>query len=134
MNKKGFTLIETIVVIAIIALIFLLLVPNVLIFLNKNNEKSCNNLKENIISSAKLYVTYNKHDLGFTCDNKVNISLETLVKSGDLKLNSDNKIINPIDNSEIPLSTKIEVKYDCNTDTFIYTLSEDIDCSSVRSS
>lgn len=43
MNKKGFTLIETIMVIAILALLMLILVPNVISLINKNNIKSCQN-------------------------------------------------------------------------------------------
>ena len=40
MNKKGFTLIETVMVIAILALLMLILVPNVISLINKNNIKS----------------------------------------------------------------------------------------------
>ena len=42
MNRKGFTLIEVLVTIAIMALIVLILIPNVIVMLNKSNEKSCN--------------------------------------------------------------------------------------------
>ena len=63
MNKKGFTLIEIILAIAIMAILILILVPNIFIILNKNNEKSCNSLKSNIESAAKMYVINNKYDL-----------------------------------------------------------------------
>ena len=127
MYKKGFTLVEVILAIAIMALLVLILVPNVLALLNKNNVKSCNNLKSNIESAAKLYVTNNKYKLSFICDTPKNITFKTLVDSGDLKLDSTGKIINPIDNTEILLSNTVTVIYNCNSNSFTYTVNN-IDC------
>ena len=42
MNKKGFTLIELIMVIVIIAILSLVLVPNIFTFINKNNIEQNN--------------------------------------------------------------------------------------------
>lgn len=127
MNKKGFTLVEVILAIAIMALLVLILVPNVIALLNKNNIKSCNNLKINIESAAKMYVTNNKYKLGFICDTPKNITFKTLVDSGNLKLDSTGKIINPIDNTEILLSNTVTVIYNCNSNSFTYTVNN-IDC------
>lgn len=130
MNRRGFTLIEVIMVIAIIALLSLLLVPNVISLINKNNIESCENLKKNIVSAAKIYVNNNKYDLDFVCDTSKEIELQTLVNSGDLKTDNSGKLINPIDKSEIPLGTVVTVTYNCNTKTFTYVISEDdIDCT-----
>ena len=38
--KKGFTLVEILIVLAILALLLLILVPNVFVLINKNNVKS----------------------------------------------------------------------------------------------
>lgn len=127
MNKKGFTLIETIMVIAILALLMLILVPNVIVLINKNNIKSCHNLEDSIINSAKMYVTNNKYELGFSCPSTdstsiINVSIEKLIESGDLKLSTD-KLTNPKDDSEIPLNTSVKVTYDCNTKKFTYDFS-----------
>ena len=117
MNRKGFTLIEVIMVIAIIALIFLLLIPNVISLIGKNNKESCENLKENIISAAKIYVNINKYDLGFSCDTAKNITLQALVDSGDLK----EPVINPITKEEIDLNnSSVSVTYNCTSRTFSY--------------
>lgn len=120
MNRKGFTLVEVIMVIVIMVLLLLVLVPNVFVLLNKNNEKSCNSLIDNIESAAKMYVTNNKYDLGFSCGSSQEITLRTLINSGDLKTDNSGKIINPIDNVEIPLETKVVVTYNCSTNTFSY--------------
>lgn len=114
-NKKGFTLIETLMVIALIGIISLILVPNVIFLINKNKKESCENLKKNIISATKIYVNENKYDLNFTCDNTIEIPISTLIKFG--KLSSDIK--NPINDED--LTTKeIEVKFNCQTKQFTY--------------
>lgn len=121
MNRKGFTLIEIIMVIVILALLVLVLAPNVFVLLNKNNEKTCNNLINNIESAAKIYVTNNKYDLGFNCSSEINITLQTLIDSGNLKTDSSGMIINPVTKEEIKLdTTTVSVTYNCNNKTFTY--------------
>lgn len=122
MNKKGFTLIETIMVIAILALLMLILVPNVIVLINKNNIKSCHNLEDSIINSAKMYVVSNKYELGFSCNETKSLKIQDLVNSGDLKI-SDNKLTNPVDNSSISLENTINIKYNCNNKEFTYEFS-----------
>ena len=126
MNKKGFTLIETIMVIAILALLMLILVPNVIVLINKNNIKSCHNLEESIKNATKMYVTNNKYELGFSCPStdstSKDVSIQTLLDSGELKLSTD-KLTNPKNDSEIPLDTSVKVTYDCKTKEFTYEFS-----------
>ena len=126
MNKKGFTLIETIMVIAILALLMLILVPNVIVLINKNNIKSCHNLEESIKNATKMYVTNNKYELGFSCPStdiisNINVSIEKLIESGDLKLSTD-ELINPKDDSKIE-GKSVEVTYNCDTKEFTYKFS-----------
>lgn len=117
MNKKGFTLIEVIVVIVIIVILSLILIPNVMLFINKNDKKSCEKLITNIESSAKIYVSENKYTLGFDCSNtSKTIKLQQLVEEGDLS----SPIINPITKTEIDLNTTIAVTYNCTDKTFTY--------------
>lgn len=124
MNKNGFTLIETIMVIAILALLMLILVPNVISLINKNNIKSCQNLEASIKNAAKVYVTNNKYQLGFNCNTSektstVTISIQNLIDSGDLKL-QNNELVNPKNNEAIQPNEIVEVTYDCNKKTFTY--------------
>ena len=120
MNKKGFTLIETIMVIAILALLMLILVPNVISLINKNNIKSCQNLEASIKNAAKVYVTNNKYQLGFSCGTEKEIKIQDLIDSGDLKL-TDNKLVNPKNNDTIQPSEKVvKVTYNCTTKDFTY--------------
>ena len=125
MNKKGFTLIEVIMVIAIIAILSIILAPNVMVLINKNNERSCEKLIDNIKSAAKMYVNQNKYELGFDCDkNKTKgIKLQTLVDAGYL----GGELVNPINKKEINLESKVLVTYDCSVKGFKYEMIKDED-------
>lgn len=128
MNRKGFTLVEVLVVIAIVAILLLVLVPNVFVMIDKNNVKSCNNLIKNIESAAKIYVNENKYSFGFDCDSKKSITFQTLIDYGTLKTDDSGKIINPVDDDEeISLENVVEVTYNCNTRDFTYIVNG-IDC------
>ncbi len=125
MNRKGFTLIEVIVVIVIIVLLSLILIPNVMLFVSKNNKDMCYKLKYNIESAAKMYVNENKYELGFNCEgNPIEIGLSTLIDTGKIS----SPVINPVTNSPVSNDdVKVEVKYDCGTKNFTYKVSG-IDC------
>ncbi len=125
LNRKGFTLIEVIVVIVIIVLLSLILIPNVMLFVSKNNKDMCYKLKDNIESAAKMYVNENKYELGFNCEgNPIEIGLSTLIDTGKIS----SPVINPVTNKPVSNDdVKVEVKYDCGTKNFTYKVSG-IDC------
>lgn len=123
MNKKGFTLIELLMVIAIIAIISMILVPNVINMISINKQKSCESLKKNIISATKLYVNENKYDLGFTCDNTIEIPISNTIKISISKLieagKIDGDIKNPINNDDLT-NKEVSVTFNCQTKQFTY--------------
>ena len=123
MNKKGFTLIELLMVIAIIAIISMILVPNVINMISTNKQKSCESLKKNIISATKLYVYENKYDLGFTCDNTIEIPISNTIKISISKLieagKIDGDIKNPINNDDLT-NKEVSVTFNCQTKQFTY--------------
>ena len=125
LNRKGFTLIEVIVVIVIIVLLSLILIPNVMLFVSKNNKDMCYKLKDNIESAAKMYVNENKYELGLNCEgNPIEIGLSTLIDTGKIS----SPVINPVTNKPVSNDdVKVEVKYDCGTKNFTYKVSG-IDC------
>lgn len=135
MNRKGFTLVEVLLTLAILSLLLLILVPNVFVLINKNNTKSCENLIKNIESAAKTYVTDYKYYLGIKCydennsdDTTLEITFNDLINSGDLTTDSSGKIKNPIDDSEISLENIVNVTYNCSTKEFNYEVTG-IDCT-----
>ena len=54
-NKKGFTMVEMLIVIGIVALLLLLIIPNINEKQKMINQKGCEALKETITSQMYLY-------------------------------------------------------------------------------
>lgn len=115
-NNKGFTLIEALLVIAIIGILLLALIPNIITIINKNKEKSCISTRDSIISAAKMYVAENKYDVINCGDNTIAIS--TLKEYGNI---SDKTL-----DSRFP--TSVTINYNCTTKKYTYTY--DVDCES----
>ena len=126
MNRRGFTLIEVILVLVIIVMLSLILIPNVMLFVGKNDKDMCNKMKDNFISAAKMYVSENKYELGFSCSNNSKlISLQTLIAAGKLT----SPIENPVTKKEVDArKIDVEVTFDCNTRTFGYSVNDEFKC------
>ena len=126
MNRKGFTLIEVIMIIAIIAILSLILIPNVMVLINENKKRSCEKMIDNIESAAKMYVNQNKYELGFDCDNNKTkgIKLKTLVDAGYL----GGELVNPINKEKISLESEVSVTYNCKVKGFEYKVNN-INCN-----
>ena len=113
MNKKGFTLIEVIMVIAIIAILSLILIPNVMVLIDKNKKRTCEKMSDN------------KYELDFDCSGTPKeITLKTLVDAGYL----GGELVNPINKEEISLESKVLVTYDCSVKGFKYKVNN-INCN-----
>ena len=88
-----------------------------------NKQKSCESLKKNIISATKLYVNENKYDLGFTCDNTIEIPISNTIKISISKLieagKIDGDIKNPINNDDLT-NKEVSVTFNCQTKQFTY--------------
>lgn len=95
MNRKGFTLIELLAVIILIALIAVLIVPNIIDTMTKSKEASYQLLLKNIVTSAKTY--YEECEYGdlsnstkygsYACqinNNTITTTLGTLANTGML--------------------------------------------------
>ncbi len=109
-------------VIAIIAILSLILIPNVMVLIDKNKERSCEKMIDNIESAAKMYVNQNKYELGFDCSGTPKgIKLKTLVDAGYL----GGELVNPINKKEISLESEVLVTYDCSVKGFKYELIKD---------
>ena len=126
MNDKGFTLLEVILVVAILGVITLIAVPSVSSLLNKNKDDQYENLKKSIISAAKIYVSDNRYNLGIVCNNVNNkpiitVTLEELVSEGNLT----EPIIDPRNKNEIDLNNVVNITYNCYNKTFSYEYNYD---------
>lgn len=126
MNNKGFTLLEVILVVAILGVILLIVVPNVSGLLKKNKDEQYENLRKSIISSAKIYVSDNRYNLPIVCNNTSDrpvftITLQNLVDAGNLT----EPVVDPRNKSEIELSNVVNITYNCSNKSFSYEYNYD---------
>ena len=122
LNNKGFTLIEVLLVVAILSVLALIMIPTVGNLIEQNRSDNFNNLKNSIISAAKLHVSDNRYSLGISCqsgDPSFNVTLRELVDEGSLSEN----VIDPRDKQAVDLDGNyVTVTYDCNTKEFSYVI------------
>ena len=93
MNKKGFTLIELIVVIAIMAIIALISTPIINNVITQSKERTYKEQLNAIINSAKNYMTTHTNELPTTAGSSKCLTVEDLKTAGVLK---NDTIKNPV--------------------------------------
>ena len=132
MNKKGFTLVEILVSIGLLALLGSVIAISLNKVFKNNNLKNYNEYVEKIKSSAMLYVN-NTVDI----INDLNDSSFKIITIGDLTDNGylKDNIINPDTSKTVDKNEKIKVSYDSDheliveypynnseTEAYLYTL------------
>lgn len=91
MKKKGFTLVELLGVILILALLALLITPVVTGIIRSSRTKSNDAQKQLIIDAAKLWVTDNDTKLSSTTGSEYTLYVDDIQRGGYL---SDTQIVN----------------------------------------
>ena len=83
-DKKGFTLVELIVVLVILAILAALLVPSLTGYIDKAKEKSIEAKTRNIVMATQTLIDekYGTVNLGTTLTATVTIGSETKIASG----------------------------------------------------
>lgn len=90
MNKKGFTLVELLAIIIIIAVVMIIAAPNMTRQIQKSEEENQSVLNRKIENASKLYAAKYYVDKLVTCstsDCNITFSLDDLEKDGLLDLN-----------------------------------------------
>ena len=112
LNKKGFTLVELIATIVVLALVVSISAYAITNIINSAKEKNYELLIKNIKDASETYYQECKYsnNSGITCDDTV--KLQDLVNYGYLKGNGteDNKIDNKIDNKMKIVNPKVNPK------------------------
>lgn len=86
LNNRGFTLVEVIAAVVILAVLAMLLVPNVTSLLNRSEDDAFENLKKSILVAAEEYINDNRYDISLAneADGKrkvISIGDQSLVDS-----------------------------------------------------
>ena len=139
MNNKGFTLIELILVISVLAMIALLSAPNVIKMLEKNKADNYNSTIDSIIEAAEIYVSDNRYNdsmlhFNTSCNLTESDIIEGYITLKDLINSKD--ITSPVKNfctdEEFNEETKIIVTLDCNTKQYNYDIDDESSGTLVR--
>ena len=104
-NKKGFTLMELLGTITIIAIIMLIVFPNILNLVRKTEVKLTDKQKEIIYSAANLYMTNNPNDYEMQNGDQYNISINDLISNGYL----DSAFINTLEDNISDMCVDISI-------------------------
>lgn len=105
-KKNGFTLVEMIAAITILAFIFLFIVPNIDKLMNRNTEKLYNIKMEELKKATELYLNNHYDRFDYSTNFETSVELETLYNEG---LILDYPVDNP--KSKTDLTGKMNVKY-----------------------
>lgn len=118
MNKKGFTLVELIGVITLLAIVALISIPIITSSISRTNEKAYNTQVESIVSATKKWIVKNgsKNDTTFT------VSLQELINDN---LIENDVIIDPRDDSNmIEEGACVSVSYNNSSKSYSYNFLE----------
>jgi len=122
-NKKGFTLMELLAIVALLGLIALAATIGIINMSNNQKQKDYQDIVKTIISASRTYVGLNKNnsknDLIDT--NSIEIPLSSLIESNLLK--SD--LIDPRTDEKISHNNKVKVEYNPDSGEFTYTYNYD---------
>ena len=113
MNKKGFTLVELIVTIALLAIIAVIAFVSINKVINDNKNKNCESLVSSIVVATKEYASDNRYNSTFI--NRVDNKYELTIDGQELLNNNylNGEIVNPYDKSIIaPSDVTIHIYLD----------------------
>ncbi len=117
--KKGFTLVELLVVIVVLGLLATIVYPSVLGIINTGKKETLDSQKKIIVKAAKEWGVKNYAKLP---DNECFVSVNTLIDEGyissDFKTGDKEAIKDPQGSI---LNGFIKIKYESNQYTYTYT-------------
>ena len=127
-NKHGFTLVELIVVIAIMGVILILALPQVSRIQSANKNKKYETYKESLESAAKIYIDNHSEDLfGNNPTGCVTIKYSQLKTDNLIKDFAEEGVVCSNDDETFVDVTKLNDEYKYSTDLVCYKGSEKIE-------
>ena len=116
MNDKGFTLIELVAIVLVIAAIFLVSFPNLLNLSKKDEEKKYDSMVENLCLAGKTHIYNNEKyfkDM-IIPNNKIEISINELMVYGIVNHNTKNpKTDKSVENDKLIYTVQSDKSLSC---------------------
>lgn len=106
MNRNGFSLVELLGVISVLAILSLIVAVPVTDSIKKSNIEACKAQLETIIKASELWGKENIYSLPEEINSEKVITVSILKEDGFL----DQSIKNPIDKQEFPDNIEIKIK------------------------
>lgn len=127
MNNKGFTLVELLAAVALIAIISLIITPTIANVIKNNKIESCKKVFTSVEQAAKNYVSDNRYNIkeAFNGCETISESTGCTIKASDLKSKGyiTGDIKNPlVKNDKLKDNLKVKVRYDKTKKKYSYTL------------
>lgn len=124
-NKKGFTLVELIVTIAVMLSILTIAIVSFISISNKKKQESYNAVKNEIITAAEEYFENNSfYKETLTSNNYIKVSLGKLVSEDYI-----NVVTNPITGKKIDKCNYVKVIKNKNNNLDFSFIDDELDCS-----
>ena len=140
LNNKGFTLVEVLAVVVILAILTSIAVPTVGRLITRNREEGYEKLKTNIMMAAKNYFSDYRYDISVdtsgSCDgnnqrdvlkiqnhdlNSSKLQIKVLIEMDYI----NETIKNPKDNTELNLDNSyVGVKFNCRTKDYDFLIED----------
>mgnify|MGYP004559146275 CR=1 FL=1 len=114
MNKKGFTLVELVITIALLGVLGMVIVSNMSGILNKEQDKQYDLFKSTLTKAACSYIHLNAgKTVRNTCvtKGKCSVAVNVLLEQG---LISDDDLIDPRKQAKISSKTYVAITYQNN--------------------
>ncbi len=111
MNNKGFTLVELLVSVALLAIISLIITPTIMGVIKDNKIESCKKLFSSTEEAAKVYVSENRYG-----------TIPGSIKASELKNKGylTNSTINQLTKTDISSNITVTITFNTTTKKFKY--------------
>lgn len=116
MNNKGFTLIELVAIVLVIAAVFLVSFPSLLNLSKKDEEKKYNSMVESLCLAGQTYIYNNEKDFKdmFIPNNEIEIEINELMVSGIVKYDTTNPKTNKsVENDKLVYTVQSDKSLNC---------------------
>ena len=115
MNKKGFTLVELLAVIALVSILSIIAIPNVVSTINNSKKNTFLTDAKRMVSKAEYLISLNKTDRS----NVKNGNVKTYTYSD---LNEKGEFSTDADNGSFDSGTYVKVTYNSTSKTYQYCI------------